>query len=104
MCWGSENVPIMKDAFGQKDILKRSYVHLMPILWWNFEKQCIIQKGNSRSLTFCSFGMVYADYISFSQFLYVNIYNTQHEFLPILINAANFTSILTEKFSLISPP
>ena len=35
VCWGSENAPILKDAFGKKicAIFKGSYAHFIPILW-----------------------------------------------------------------------
>ena len=48
VCWGSENVPIMKDALGQKNIpiLKGSLAHLIPILWCNIKLKFIIHKGN----------------------------------------------------------
>ena len=49
MCWGSENIPIMKDALGKKNIpiLKGSSAHFMPILWNNIELECIIHNSHS---------------------------------------------------------
>ena len=43
VCWGSGNVPIMKDALCQKTfpILKG---HLISILWCNIKLKSVIQK------------------------------------------------------------
>ena len=48
LCWGSENVPIMKDTFYKKKkvpILKGSSAHFIPILWRNIKLKCISHKG-----------------------------------------------------------
>ena len=53
VCWGSENVPILKDALGikkKKNILKSSSAYLIPILWSNIKLTCVIPKGNSQSI------------------------------------------------------
>ena len=55
MCvFGSENAPIMKDAFGNKNIpiSVGSSAHLIPISWWNIKIKGIIHKGNLQSLIF----------------------------------------------------
>ena len=51
---GSENAPIMKDAFGNKDILisKGSSAHLIPISWCNIKIKGIIHTGYSQSVIF----------------------------------------------------
>ena len=55
MCWGSENVPILKDALGKKKeipILKGSSAYFIPIIWCNIGLKCIIPKGHLQSIIF----------------------------------------------------
>ena len=54
VCWGSENVPILKAALGKKKIpiLKVSSAFFIPILWSNIKVTCIISKGQSQSIIF----------------------------------------------------
>ena len=105
--WGSENIPIMKDALGKKNIpiSKVSSSEIITILWCNIKLvklKCIIHKGYSQSPHHSkSPGVVYADCSSFSLLSYVIIYNTQHKFLPILSDATHLVPILSEIFSLI---
>ena len=49
VCWGSENVPILKDALGENNlpILKGSSTYFIPILWCNIKLKCIIPKSHS---------------------------------------------------------
>ena len=94
LCWGSENVPIMKDALGKQNIpILRFSAHLIPILWY-IKLKCVIHNPS----------LFFVDYSSFSPLLHVIIYNTQHKLPPTLSDAANFTPILSEIFSLVSLP
>ena len=56
VCWGSENVPTLKDALGKKTknipILKGSSTYFIPILWCNIKLKCIIPKVHSQSIIF----------------------------------------------------
>ena len=61
VCWGSENAPIMKDAFGGKKTYWRDPPHTSyPYLWCNIKLKGIIHKGYSQTLTFFNHGIVYA--------------------------------------------
>ena len=54
VCWVSENVPILKDPLGKKNIpiLNGSSAYFIPILWCNIKLKCIIPKGHSQSIIF----------------------------------------------------
>ena len=57
VCWGSQNVPILKGALGKKKnidlpILKGSSAYFIPILWCNIKLKYIIPKGHLQSIIF----------------------------------------------------
>ena len=52
--------------------------------------------------SFDNFAIVYVDCTSFSPFIYVIVYKSQHKLFSILSDEDNFKPILSEIFSLIS--
>ena len=64
VCFGSENVPLMKDTFGKKNILilKVLSAHLIPISWYNIRLQCIIRNGNTSLFSHFSHLIAYVDF------------------------------------------
>ena len=57
VCWGSENVPILRDSLGKK---KNTHIrgfsaNFIPILWCNIKLKCINPKGHSQYIIFESF-------------------------------------------------
>ena len=85
----------MKETLGKKntprDPLHTSCPYYGTISSYNVSFPKVIHNTSS----FDYFGTVCVDCSSFSLFLYVIIYNTQLNFLPILSDAANFRHILT---------